>query len=70
VGVARQRERGSGGCVGFMWSRLIVGEAEAVPGDGVVEGVLQVLWLGSATAATCSADLAKMKSTVRMGRAS
>jgi hypothetical protein len=50
VGVAGRRRRGSGGCAGFAWSRLIVGEAEAVPGDGVVDGVLRVLRLGSAMA--------------------
>jgi hypothetical protein len=38
-------ERGSGGCGGFAWSSLIVGEAEGASGDGVVEGVLQVLRL-------------------------
>jgi hypothetical protein len=54
MGVAGQQGRGSGGCVGFVWSWLVVGEVEAVPGDGVVEGILQVLQLGSAMA-TCSA---------------
>jgi hypothetical protein len=47
-------EGGGGGYEGFAWSRPIVGEADAVPGDGVVEGVLRVLRLGSAMA-TCSA---------------
>jgi hypothetical protein len=54
VGVAGWRGRGSSGCEGFGWSRLVVDEAEAVPGDGVVEGVLRVLRLGSVMA-TCSA---------------
>jgi hypothetical protein len=42
-GVAGWRRRGSGGCVGFMWSWVVVGEARGALGDGVVEGVLQVL---------------------------
>jgi hypothetical protein len=44
------REGGSGGCVGIVWSWVVVGEAGVAPGDGVVEGVLQVLRLGSAMA--------------------
>jgi hypothetical protein len=43
----------SGGCEGSRWSRLVVGEAGTVPGDGVLEGVLQALRLGVAMA-TCS----------------
>jgi hypothetical protein len=54
VGVAGRRGRGSGGCVGFVRSWLVVGEVEVVPGDGMVEGVLQVLRLSLAMA-TCSA---------------
>jgi hypothetical protein len=41
------------GCEGSRWSRLVVGEAGTVPGDGVLEGVLQALRLGVAMA-TCS----------------
>jgi hypothetical protein len=54
VGIAGRQRRGSSSCEGFAWLRLVVGEAEAVPGDGVVEGVLRVLQLGSAMA-MCSA---------------
>jgi hypothetical protein len=50
TGVAGRRGRGSGGCMGFVWSWFIVGEAEVAPGNGVVEGVLQVLRLSSAMA--------------------
>jgi hypothetical protein len=54
MGIAGWQRRVGDGCEGFWWSRLIVGEAGAVPGDGVIEGVLQALRLGSAMA-TCSA---------------
>jgi hypothetical protein len=54
MGVASRQGRGSDGCVGFMWSWLFVGEVEAVPSNGMVKGVLQVLRLGSAMA-MCSA---------------
>jgi hypothetical protein len=54
VGVAgRWRRGGSGGEV-VWWSRLIVREEGVAPGDGVVEGVLQVLRLGSAMATRSS----------------
>jgi hypothetical protein len=45
LGLCSSSERGSGGCGGFARSSLTVGEAEGALGEGVVEGVLQVLWL-------------------------
>jgi hypothetical protein len=39
-GCCSSSKRGSGGCRGFAWSSLAVGEAEGASGEGVGEGVL------------------------------